>query len=377
MGVKKPEELSLEELEALLLSKRRQMTQARVRRIAEVEAEARRQRQADDAEDTTPPRSPETWRGAGGRDRYFRGARLQALAHRAAVGVSGRTPRDWALLIVEVAAFVGLVVIMAASYQQLQALNLEYRASQRERLTAQPAPAVEPTSVTPAPTLTRTPTPGVTVPAPTATHASSTATPLAAQDAVLTPTRTTSPTAGATPEATPTLTPPAELPGIRPERPIAAGQSHDEMSGAVEVEPIATSTPRATPAPGMPVRLVIPAIEVDAPVEPSDDWESLKLGVGHRKDSGKPGEARNVVLSAHNDIYGEIFRYLHQVKAGDAVRVYTPDGHFDYVVDWVEIVLPTRVDLIEPGDQAILTLITCYPYLLDTHRVVVRASLVQ
>jgi len=104
-----------------------------------------------------------------------------------------------------------------------------------------------------------------------------------------------------------------------------------------------------------------------------DSWDDLKRGVGHRVESANPGERGNVVLSAHNDIYGEIFRDLHKLKAGDTLVIATGNATFDYVVERVETVLPTRVEWMAPTDEPVVTLITCYPYLLDTHRVVVRA----
>ncbi len=75
--------------------------------------------------------------------------------------------------------------------------------------------------------------------------------------------------------------------------------------------------------------------------------------------------------------YGEIFRDLPKLEPGDEVRIYTDDATFRYIVNTVEIVEPTRVEVMDPTDYPILTMITCYPYLLDTHRVVVVADLAE
>ena len=64
------------------------------------------------------------------------------------------------------------------------------------------------------------------------------------------------------------------------------------------------------------VRIQIPAIHVDAPIVQGDSWEQLKKGVGQRIGSVYPGDLGNIVLCAYNDIYGEIFRYLDQLKRG-------------------------------------------------------------
>ena len=84
-----------------------------------------------------------------------------------------------------------------------------------------------------------------------------------------------------------------------------------------------------------------------------------------------------MVVSAHNDAYGEIFRDLDKLEPGDEVLVYTEEGAYRYIVNRVEIVSPDRVEFMDPTDHPVLTMITCYPYLLDTHRVVVIADLAE
>jgi sortase A len=81
------------------------------------------------------------------------------------------------------------------------------------------------------------------------------------------------------------------------------------------------------------------------------------------------------VLSAHNDAYGEIFRDLHKLRSGDEVLVHFDGRVFRYIVRKMEIVLPTQVEVMDPTDYPVLTLITCYPYLIDTHRIVVVCDL--
>ena len=68
------------------------------------------------------------------------------------------------------------------------------------------------------------------------------------------------------------------------------------------------SLPVPTPGPQQAVRIQIPAIKIDAPVVQGDGWEQLKKGVGQHSGTADPGLPGNVVLSAHNDIFGEIFR---------------------------------------------------------------------
>ncbi len=133
--------------------------------------------------------------------------------------------------------------------------------------------------------------------------------------------------------------------------------------------------PVPTPGPEQAIRIRIPAIGVDAPVVQGDGWEQLKKGVGQYIGSSNPGQNGNVVLSAHNDIFGEIFRDLDQLQPGDEIILYTAAREYVYVVSGTEIVEPTRVDLMQPTASPTVTLISCYPYLVDNKRIVVVGKL--
>jgi len=133
--------------------------------------------------------------------------------------------------------------------------------------------------------------------------------------------------------------------------------------------------PVPTPAPDQAVRLQIPRLKVDAPVVQGDGWEQLKKGVGQHIGSANPGQNGNVVLSAHNDVYGELFRYLDQLEPGDEVIVYTQQRQHVYVVDRTVMVEPTAVEVMASTGSPTVTLISCYPYLVDSQRIVVFARL--
>ena len=136
-----------------------------------------------------------------------------------------------------------------------------------------------------------------------------------------------------------------------------------------------TNLPIPTPGPQQAVRIQIPAIGVDAPIVQGDGWEQLKKGVAQHIGSAIPGESNNIVLTAHNDVFGEIFRYLDQLKTGDQVVIYTSQRSYTYLVTGSEIVEPTQVEVLAPTTRPIATLISCYPYLVDNKRIVIRAAL--
>jgi sortase A len=133
--------------------------------------------------------------------------------------------------------------------------------------------------------------------------------------------------------------------------------------------------PVPTPAPDQAIRIQIPAIDIDAPVVQGDGWEQLKKGVGQNIGSANPGQTGNVVLSAHNDVYGELFRYLDQLAPGDQVVLYTQQRQYVYVVDRTAIVEPTAVEVMASTGNPTVTLISCYPYLVNKQRIVVFARL--
>lgn len=133
--------------------------------------------------------------------------------------------------------------------------------------------------------------------------------------------------------------------------------------------------PLPTPSPIHAIRIKIPALEVDAPVVQGDDWEQLKKGVGQHIGSANPGQDGNMVLSAHNDIYGELFRYLDKLEPGDEVIVYSSNASYTYIVQGTQIVEPTAVEVMAPTENPVVTLISCYPYLIDNKRIVIKADL--
>lgn len=133
--------------------------------------------------------------------------------------------------------------------------------------------------------------------------------------------------------------------------------------------------PLPTPGPSQAVRIQIPAIGVDAPIVQGDNWEQLKKGVGQHVGSADPGQAGNVVFSAHDDVFGEIFRYLDKLQPGDKIVVFTAQQQYLYLVTASQIVSPTQVEVMNPTSDATVTLISCYPYMVDNKRIVVFAKL--
>jgi sortase A len=161
--------------------------------------------------------------------------------------------------------------------------------------------------------------------------------------------------------------------------PNSPGGSRPNIAEIPEhLQPVVQSygeVPIPTQGPQHAIRLQIPKINQDVPVVEGDGWEQLKKGVGHHVNSANPGEIGNVVLSAHNDIHGEIFRDLDKLEKGDLVIIFSERQSYTYVVEDVLIVEPTQVEFLESTSSPTATLISCYPYLVDNKRIVVTANL--
>jgi sortase A len=146
--------------------------------------------------------------------------------------------------------------------------------------------------------------------------------------------------------------------------------------------PLATGPRRATATraeasdTGLVGRLEMSRLGLSAIVSEGTDGRTLRRAVGHLPGTAFPGESGNVVLAAHRDRH---FRPLRNARAGDFVLLTTPDGTFQYRVEYAAVVEPEDTEHIAEVDAPVLTLVTCYPfhYVGDApQRFVVRAALV-
>jgi len=181
-----------------------------------------------------------------------------------------------------------------------------------------------------------------------------------------------------TPTATPLITA-VVLPSGHTPPSAAGGAQFNEAEIPEHLRPLVQSLanlPVPTPGPQQAVQIDIPAIAVQNwPVVQGDGWEQLKKGVGQHIGSANPGENGNVVLAGHDDVFGEVFRNLDKLQPGDQVILYTMQQQFIYRVTETRIVDPSQVDVMNSTSDPTVTLISCYPYMVDKQRIVVFAIL--
>jgi LPXTG-site transpeptidase (sortase) family protein len=120
--------------------------------------------------------------------------------------------------------------------------------------------------------------------------------------------------------------------------------------------------------------LSIPRVHLSAVVLHGSDAPTLRRGPGHLEHTKLPGDSGNVVIAGHRDSF---FRPLRHVQHGDDIFLDTPEGQFRYRVTSLRVVNPHDLSVLEPTDDATLTLITCYPFWVlgdAPDRFVVRAT---
>lgn len=122
--------------------------------------------------------------------------------------------------------------------------------------------------------------------------------------------------------------------------------------------------------------ITIKKLGVELPIYHGTDDEVLEIAAGHLEGSSFPvgGESTHAVISAHRGLpSAKLFTDLDKMEVGDTFTITVLNEVLTYEVDNISIVLPTEVDQlqIEEGKD-LCTLMTCTPYGINTHRLLVR-----
>lgn len=122
----------------------------------------------------------------------------------------------------------------------------------------------------------------------------------------------------------------------------------------------------------------IPKIKVYIPIFHGTDDEELQQGVGHMKDTSFPvgGKSTHSVIAGHTGLpTAEIFTDIDQLVNGDVFYIHVLDEILAYKVDQIKVVLPSETEdtQIVQGEDYV-TLLTCTPYGINDHRLLVRGT---
>ena len=160
----------------------------------------------------------------------------------------------------------------------------------------------------------------------------------------------------------------------------AAEQYNAILSGAAITEGGAEAPPLAyaqqLTVGGAMVYVDIPKINVYLPVQHGTDADTLERAVGHVVGTSLPvgGSSTHAVLSAHSGMASSrLFSDIDQLTEGDMFYIHVLGEVLAYKVDAIHTVLPTDTSLLQIEDSKdYVTLVTCTPFGVNTHRLLVR-----
>lgn len=145
-------------------------------------------------------------------------------------------------------------------------------------------------------------------------------------------------------------------------------QQEPETSGEPSATPLSPShkqpdsaarSKRLVQPGGAIAKLTIPRLDTSLYVVEGTDDRDLKRGPGHLTGSVMPGADGNCVIAGHRDTH---FSILKNIEEGDEILLERGGRKFRYRVDGMQVVTPDNTDSLQPTKDAVLNLITCYPF---------------
>jgi sortase A len=106
-------------------------------------------------------------------------------------------------------------------------------------------------------------------------------------------------------------------------------------------------------------RIEINTIGLQAMILEGIDDGTLRRAVGHFPGTPLPGQQGNVAIAGHRDSF---FRTLRNIRMDDQITLATLSASYRYRVDSIKVVSPEDTEALNDSDDAILTLVTCYPF---------------
>ena len=160
----------------------------------------------------------------------------------------------------------------------------------------------------------------------------------------------------------------------------AAEQYNAMLSGATITEGGASAPPLAYDEQlmvgGVMAYVGIPKINIYLPIQHGTDADTLERAAGHVVGTSLPvgGASTHAVLSAHSGMASsKLFSDIDQLAVGDTFYIHVLGEVLAYKVDTINTVLPTDTSLLQIADgKDYVTLVTCTPFGINTHRLLVR-----
>jgi LPXTG-site transpeptidase (sortase) family protein len=126
-----------------------------------------------------------------------------------------------------------------------------------------------------------------------------------------------------------------------------------------------------------PLKIIIPAIDLEWIVNEGSDRQTLYEGPGHIIDTPLPGDVGRCTFSGHRTTYGAPFNKIDDLVEGDLIYLETIKGEiFTYAVTGLEVVYPKDVYILEGSEKRELLLTSCNPEYSAAERIIVISELV-
>lgn len=119
--------------------------------------------------------------------------------------------------------------------------------------------------------------------------------------------------------------------------------------------------------------LSIPKLDLNVGIGEGVDNETLKYSVGHFSDTAMPGQKGNFCVIGHRSYtYGEFFNRLDGIEENDEIIVEYNGKEFKYKVTEIKVVKPEEVSVLNQSEEEEITLITCTPIRVGSHRLIIK-----
>lgn len=122
--------------------------------------------------------------------------------------------------------------------------------------------------------------------------------------------------------------------------------------------------------------ITIPKINLEAAICEGIEIENLKYAVGHFPGTPLPEQKGNFCIAGHRSYtYGEFFNRLDELEIGDEIIVKTKTNEYKYKVYEKKVVEPSEISVLDNTKSSIITLVTCTPIRIATHRLIIKGKL--
>lgn len=153
---------------------------------------------------------------------------------------------------------------------------------------------------------------------------------------------------------------------------------YQDYSSDITEASVPTEVSAPTKAGDVMCLLKIPRINLEEAVREGTTPNVLSSALGHVVNTALPGEDGNCCIAGHrNYVFGKYFNRLNEIEKGDYIEIETSYVTYKYEVTGIEVVEPEEISVLDYAEGNNITLITCTPFMIGTHRLIVHGKMVE